>query len=389
MVSEPEHSLTIAMVAGETSGDNLGAALTRQLLATEPNIKFLGVGGPAMTAEGFTSSYDMEILSVNGFVDPILRLPSLIRLLFSLRDDILDSGADCFVGIDSNFFNLLLAGMLKKRGVKTVQYVSPTVWAWRSGRVKKIARSVDLMMTLYPFETEIYESNNIPVAFVGHPKANEISADEGSTKQLQARRDLNLPEQGELLAILPGSRGSEVKLSGRDFLSTAAHLSNRVDLFVIPAANERRHQQLSKMLADYPELEGKVRLIRGQSREVMTAADVVLVNSGTATLEAMLLRKPMVMSYRLGKLTYGIVSRMVTTDWFALPNILAKKALVPEFIQEADPAEMADAVQRLLGKEEHESLMKSFSDIHELLKCGSTPGRAAADAVLSLARSAD
>lgn len=386
-MSEPEHSLTIAMVAGEASGDNLGAALTRQILASEPNVRFLGVGGPSMIAEGFTSSYDMEILSVNGFVDPFLRLPSLIRLLFSLRDDILESGADCFVGIDSNFFNLLLAGMLKKRGVKTVQYVSPTVWAWRSGRVKKIARSIDLMMTLYPFETEIYETNNIPVAFVGHPKANEIAPDEGSTGQRQARLDLELPEEGEILAILPGSRGSEVNLSGRDFLNTAELMANQVDLFVIPAANDRRHQQLSRMLAEFPVLEGKVRLIRGRSREVMTAADAVLVNSGTATLEAMLLRKPMVMSYRLGKLTYSIVSRMVTTDRFALPNILAGKTLVPEFIQDANPAEMADAVRRLLGKEEHDNLMKAFSDIHELLKCGSTPGRAAADAVLSLARS--
>lgn len=389
-MTTPEGALTIAMVAGEASGDNLGAALTREIRKSEPDVRFLGVGGPAMMSEGFTSDHDMETLSVNGFVDPFLRLPSLIRLLFNLRDSIVASEADCFVGIDSNFFNLLLAGMLKKRGIKTVQYVSPTVWAWRSGRVRKIARNVDLMMTLYPFETRIYEDNEIPVVFVGHPRANDIAPDEGPINQTKARQQLELPEDGEILAILPGSRGSEVNLSGRDFLKTAVLLSDRVDQFVIPAANEKRHSQLSRLLSEHPELEGKVRLTRGQSREVMTAADAVLVNSGTATLEAMLLRKPMVMSYRLGKLTYHIVSRMVTTDWFALPNILAGEALVPEFIQDAaDPQVMADTVRKLLAKEDHEKLMKRFSEIHEFLKCGPTPGRAAADAVLDLSKNRD
>lgn len=384
---EPDGPLTIAMVAGEASGDNLGAALTREILKSEPGTRFIGVGGPAMITEGFTSDHDIEILSVNGFVDPLLRLPSLVRLLFSLRDNIVASGADCFVGIDSNFFNLLLAGMLKKRGIRTVQYVSPTVWAWRSGRVKKIARNVDLMMTLYPFETKVYEDNGVPVVFVGHPRANDIAPGDGPANQASAREQLGLPDQGDILAILPGSRGSEVNLSGRDFLKTAELLRDRVKLFVIPAANERRHAQLSRLLSEFPLLEGKVRLTRGQSREVMTAADAVLVNSGTATLEAMLLRKPMVMSYRLGKLTYNIVSRMVTTDWFALPNILAEETLVPEFIQDdADPQLMADAVGRLLGKEDHENLMQRFAGIHEQLQCGATPGRAAADAVLSLAR---
>ena len=385
-----EGSLTIAMVAGEASGDNLGAALTREILKSVPDVRFLGVGGPAMIAEGFTSDHDMELLSVNGFVDPLVRLPLLIHLLFSLRNNIVASGADCFVGIDSNFFNLLLAGMLKRRGVPTVQYVSPTVWAWRKGRIRKIARNVDLMMTLYPFETEIYRASNIPVAFVGHPTAGEIAPDEGSTGQAGARSELDLPDSAEIVAVLPGSRSSEVALSGRDFLNTAVHLRNRVDLFVIPAASERRHQQLSRLLAEFPELEGRVRLVRGRSREVMTAADVVLVNSGTATLEAMLLRKPMVMSYRLGKLTYSIVSRMVKTQWFALPNVLAGERLVPEFIQhEADPVRMADEVLRLLGREDHEHLMNRFSEIHEHLKCGSTPGGAAARAVLNLARTSD
>ena len=382
---EPETPFVVAMVAGEASGDDLGAALIRQIRQARPGVEFLGVGGPAMAAEGFTSSHEIETLSINGFVDPIIRLPRLAGLLFSLRKAILDRKADCFIGIDSNFFNLLLAGMLRKRGVKTVQYVSPTVWAWRQSRVRKIARNIDLMMTLYPFENAIYEANDIPVVFVGHPKAVEIPPDEGPSECLNARRELKLPESGQVLAILPGSRSSEVALSGRDFLQTARLLRNQVSRFVIPAANRKRYQQLSKMLAECPELEGKVRLVRGRSRQVMTAADAVLVNSGTATLEAMLLRKPMVMSYRLGKMTYAIVSRLVKARWFALPNILAGEALVPEFIQDdADPVKMAEAVRRLLGREDHEYLMNRFSEIHEQLKCGAEPGRVAATAVLEL-----
>ncbi|MBT5444258.1 MAG: lipid-A-disaccharide synthase, partial [Gammaproteobacteria bacterium] len=307
MTSMPRRSLTIAMVAGEISGDNLGAALVKEITKASPDVTFVGVGGPAMIKEGFSTEIDIETLSVNGFIDPLLRLPSLIRLLLHLRDRIVACGADCFVGIDSNFFNLLLAGMLHRRGIKTVHYVSPTVWAWRQRRIKKIARHVDLMMTLYPFETAVYEANNIPVVFVGHPKADEISPDEGRLNQVPIREQLGIAQDEVVVAILPGSRAREVDLSGRDFLATALLLRDSVTRFVIPAANRKRYEQLQIMLAEFPELDGKVTLLEGQSRQAMTASNVVLVNSGTATLEAMLLRKPMVMSYRVGKITYGIV----------------------------------------------------------------------------------
>lgn len=376
---------TIGIVAGEASGDNLGAALIREIQKLAPGTSFIGVGGPAMIAEGFSTEVDIETLSVNGFVDPLLRLPDLIRLLLNIRDKIIASEADCFVGIDSNFFNLLLSGMLHKRGIKTVQYVSPTVWAWRQRRIKKIAHSIDLMMTLYPFETEIYERNKIPVEFVGHPKADEITPRQGNLNKMSARRLLGIGETDKVVAILPGSRGSEVKLTGKDFLAAAALISDSVDKFVIPAANASRFLQLQGMLAALPELARKVLLIEGQSREVITAADVVLVNSGTATLEAMLLRRPMVMSYRLGKITYGIVSRLVHTDWFALPNILAGRQLVPEFIQDdADPRRLADAVLELLKADDLTELMAQFDEIHGMLKKNSDPGREAAKAVLQL-----
>jgi lipid-A-disaccharide synthase len=335
-----------------------------------------------MIAEGFPADRDIEILSVNGFVDPILRLPALIKLLIGLRDEILASGATCFVGIDSNFFNLMLAGMLRRRGVTTVHYVSPTVWAWRKGRIKKIANNVDLMMTLYPFETKIYEENNIPVEFVGHPKACEIDPVEGEQNKLTARQALGIDRNARVLAILPGSRNSEVKLTGVDFLDTASLLVNDVDQFIIPAANEKRLHQLNEMLIGYPQVRDKIKLVNGQSRQAITAADVVLVNSGTATLEAMLLRKPMVMSYRLGKISYSIVSRLVTTKWFALPNILAGRELVPEFIQDAaQPEKMASAIRELFNDDLRVDLMVEFDRIHAQLKQGSAPGQLAASAV--------
>ena len=385
MSSSFEGGLTIAMVAGEASGDNLGAALIKEITKSSPDVSFFGVGGPAMIREGFSSTVDIELLSVNGFIDPVFRLPSLIRLLFHLRDLILKSNVDCFVGIDSNFFNLLLEGMLRKRGVKTVHYVSPTVWAWRKRRIKKIARSVDLMMTLYPFETEIYEKNNVPVVFVGHPKAEEILPDDGKLNQAPSRDVLGISQDEIVVAIIPGSRAREVDLSGRDFLRTAVLLEDSVTHFVIPAANKNRYEQLASMLMEFPMLEGKVTLLLGQSREAITASNVVIVNSGTATLEAMLLRKPMVVSYRVGKITYAIVSRLVTTQRFALPNILAGKRLVPEFIQDAAiPSEMAMATKLLLLEKETDDLIAKFDDIHSILRKNANPGAEAAKAVLNL-----
>lgn len=377
------------MLAGEASGDNLGAALVRQAKALAPDTRFIGIGGPAMISEGFTSDIDIERLSVNGFVDPLMRLPELLKILFHTRDRVLESKADCFVGIDFNFFNILLAGILRRRGIKTIQYVSPTVWAWRKGRIRKIRRNVDLMMTLYPFETKIYEDNDISVAFVGHPKADEIDLDEGERSKAPAREGLDIGQDEIVIAILPGSRSSEVRMTGADFLETAKHLANRVDHFVIPAANEKRMAQLREMLESYPEIGSKVKLILGRSREAMTASDVVLVNSGTATLEAMLLKKPMVMSYRLGKYTYAIVSRLLKIEWFALPNILAGKMLVPEMIQDdADPKQMARAINVLLEAESIEKLHAEFDVIHRTLRKGSAPGREAARVVLDLCKSA-
>lgn len=337
-----------------------------------------------MAREGLDSLVEMEALTVNGLVDPFLRLPGLLRILLRLRDAILAARADCFIGIDFNVFNLLLAGMLKKRGIRTIHYVSPSVWAWRQGRLRKIARNVDLMLALYPFEQAIYQERGIPVKYVGHPLAHEIAPKAGTAGQAAARRALHLPGKGRVLALLPGSRRREVETTGKDFLQAAERLHGAVAGFVIPAANAARHTQLTAMLGTAsPALQGKTTLVQGRARQALTACDLALVNSGTATLEAMLLRKPMVMSYRLGALTHALVARFIRTPYFALPNILAGRALVPELLQEqAQPDAIARAVGELLGSDSQQRLMSAYDRIHRELKPGAAPGAAAAHAVL-------
>lgn len=379
-------ALTIGMVAGEASGDNLGAPLLMELTRREPDTRSCGIGGPGMIAAGLESWVDMERLSVNGIIDPIKRLPDLIGILRRTRDRMIEEQIDCFVGVDFNFFNLLLAAMLHKRGIKTIHYVSPTLWAWRQGRIRRIVKSVDLMLTLYPFETEIYERHGVPVKFVGHPKADEIDPDAGDRNRQDARARLGYSIDQRVIAILPGSRGSEVKYSGPDFLQAASLVAARFPGtgFVIPAANEQRREQIESLAAEYcPELDIKV--IPGDAMLAMTASDLVLVNSGTATLEAMLLKRPMVMSYRLGRITYAIVSRMVKTPWFALPNILARETLIPEFIQDqATPEALAEAVGELISVGNHEGLLSAFNDLH--LKLRKNAAGEAAQAVLDLCR---
>jgi len=384
-----DQPLTIALVAGELSGDNLGAPLILAIKQRYPQSRFVGIGGPKMIAAGLESWTDIEDLSVNGFVDPIRRLPSLFRILLGTRDRITEVAPDCFIGIDFNFFNGLLEGMVKKRGFKTVHYVSPSVWAWRKGRIKSLKRNLDLMLTLYPFETQIYRDNGINVEFVGHPKADEISEIQKPGAKSKARQKLDLPgdeaaEPTVVLAMLPGSRGSEVNLSTPDFLATAKIISQHKPgaCFVIPAANQKRFTQIADLIEQHaPDLD--IKLIVGESQTAMLAADVVLVNSGTATLEAMLLKRPMVMSYRLGSLTYALVSRVVAIEHFALPNILANEKIVPEFLQsDATPEALSGALLELLDNAEQEILMSRFAQIHADLKRNS--GEVAATAILTL-----
>ena len=379
MTKQKTGSLKIAIVAGEPSGDSLGASLIRSLREQNPEVQFSGIGGPAMAAEGFKSLHNIERLSVNGF--PITKIPELASILLSTKTALKQFDPDCFVGIDYNFFNGLLEGVMKKSGKLTVHYVSPSVWAWRSGRIHKIKKNIDLMLTLYPFETTIYEKNHIPVCYVGHPKAMEISPDHGVIEKKDARESLGFSMTDSIVAVLPGSRSSEVALIGPTFFHTAKLLAETVNCkFIVPATNLSRAKQIEDLWQSIaPDIEIN---ITDNSINAMTAADAVLVKSGTATLEAMLLRRPMVMAYQLNWLTYKFVSSLLQTQRFALPNILAGKDLVPEFIQkEAKPEALARALVKLIREPQGE-LISEFDCVHNKLRLNS--GQLAAQEILKL-----
>ena len=321
---EPE--LHIGMVAGEASGDALGASLIARLKERFPGLRISGVGGAGMIAEGMESLYDMERLSVMGFVEPLKRLPELLSMRRRLVRHFLRSRVDLFIGIDAPDFNLGIARRLHSQGLKTVQYVSPSVWAWRQGRVKGIRRSIDLMLTLFPFESHFYEREGVPVEFVGHPLASQIPA---LLDRHEARAALGLPAEVPVVALLPGSRRGEVEMMLPVFLDAAARLRALIpDIeFIIPAANANLFRWMAERVGD------QAKLVQGRAREAVAASNAVLLASGTSTLEVMLLNRPMVVAYRLGTLTYQIVRHLVRTPHISIPNLLAGQALVPEYIQ--------------------------------------------------------
>ncbi len=367
---------TFAMVAGEASGDTLGADLIRALRRLFPDARFEGIGGPKMIAEGFVSFYQMDRLSVMGFVEPFKRLPELL----SIRRDIINrcklSKPAAFIGIDSPDFNLGIEKALHKSVIKTVHYVSPSVWAWRQGRIKGIKRSVDLMLTLLPFEEAFYQQHLVPVAFVGHPLAGQISRTPDSSA---ARQQLGLDINRPLLTLMPGSRSGEIALMGTLFLMVATDLrkSNPQLQFLIPAANGDRHRQLTEILAGYPKL--PVTLIKQQSLLAMEAADAVLLASGTTALEAMLLKKPMVVSYKLGKWTYKLVKPFIKTPFASIPNLLATEMLVPELIQDDATVEtLSSAVSKALDPKARDSVEQRFEELYEQINLPSGDTAAAA-----------
>jgi len=359
--------LRIGVLAGEPSGDILGSRVLAALKSHYDEVIVEGIGGPLMRAQGLDSLFPMERLSVMGFVEPLKRLPELLRILRTVFRHFRDNPPDVFLGIDSPDFNLHLEHKLRRRGVRTAHLVSPSVWAWRQGRIRKIRRAVDLMLCLFPFETAIYRQHGIPVRFVGHPLADEIPP---CTDRAAARASLGLEATGKLLALLPGSRGSEVRMLAPLFLQAADLLwrENPQLSFVIPAANGSRRDELAQILADYPQL--PVTLLSGRSREVMAAADAVLLASGTATLEAALLRRPMVVAYRMGHLSWFLLSRLVNTEYAALPNVLAGKALVPELLQDAaTPAAMVSSLQPLLAEgDAAQGQLAEFDTMHGNLR---------------------
>lgn len=363
----PTKKIRIAMVVGEESGDILGAGLIKSLRAHHPDIEFEGIGGPRMIAEGFYSHYAMDRLAVMGLVEPLKRLPELLGIRRQLKKRYLQNPPDVFIGIDAPDFNLGLEESLHGAGVFTVHYVSPSVWAWRQGRVKRIARSVDLMLTLFPFEAKFYESNQVNVEFVGHPLADAFPIE---ASPQAARQKLGLAADSRYIALLPGSRKTEVEKLGHDFLK-AASLCHKQDAslkFLMPAANEARYQQIQEILQEYASL--PVTLSLKNSHDVMAAADVVLMASGTTTLEAMLLKRPMVIAYRVASVSYWILKRLVKSAYIGLPNLLANKQLVPELIQEdAKPELIAEQLMLYLQQPgKTEELQKQYHDIHLSIK---------------------
>jgi len=360
-------TLRIGVLAGEASGDILGSRVLQALRTRLGDLAVEGIGGPLMQAQGLDSMFPMERLSVMGFVEPLRRLPELLRIRRAVLRHFTANPPDLFLGIDAPDFNLALERKLRARGITTAHLVSPSVWAWRQRRVRKIKRAVDLMLCLFPFETDIYRRHGVPVCFVGHPLADELPL---QTDRDGARAALGVDPGCRLLALLPGSRPGELRLLARPFLE-AASLLHRGDpglAFIVPAAAAGRAVELQPMLAEFAPL--PVTLVVGRSREVMAAADAVLLASGTATLEAALLNRPMVVAYKMGTLSWQLISRLVKTSHAALPNILAGRALVPELLQDAaTPEAMAAALQPLLsGAGAAGEQQAAFEEIHRLLR---------------------
>ena len=380
----------IGIVAAEASGDILGGRLMAAIRAREPNARFLGVGGETMQAEGLDSLASFDALAVNGFKDPLLRLPSFYRLLRRLRRGFVTEPMDAVVGVDFNVFNLHLERAVKKRGIPTAHYVSPSVYFWRQGRVKRIAKAADVVLALYPFEPALYDQRDGRAVFVGHPLADEIDPDDGGdAARRRARHALDVPTESTVIALLPGSRRSEINFLGRLFLDAAAVLDGSFAnaVFLIPTPRPAIHDAMQAVLAAHPQCGNlSVRLVAGQSRAVVAAADMVLTKSGTATLEAMLLRRPMVVSYRLGAASAWLVRRLKKSDFVALPNILAGEALVPELLQEdAEPQRLAAALaEQYRRSQTDDAYFRACAHWHRALRQGGA-GKAA-DAVLALIR---
>jgi lipid-A-disaccharide synthase len=374
-----QKKLRIGIVVGEASGDILGAGLIEALRAqSKLPCEFVGVGGPRMLAAGFHSLFDMERLSVMGFVEPLKRLPELLSMRRQLREHFLHWPADLVIGIDAPDFNLGLELWLRERGIKTAHYVSPSVWAWRRGRVHKIRRAVDLMLALFPFEEQFYRDHDVPVACVGHPLADQLPL---QTDVAAARAQLNLPVDRQIVALLPGSRGGEVAQMGQALLDTAAWLLQRRPelLFVLPAANAARRAQIDALLQGLPQAL-PLSVLDGQSQAAMAAADVVLMASGTTTLEALLLKKPMVVVYRMGAWTFALVRKLVPLPQISLPNLLAQRELVPERLQnEVRPEVLGPLLLELLdNKAARERLAQEFLQIHQSLRRDASTRAAAA-----------
>lgn len=368
-MKEISSSPTFMIVAGELSGDILGAGLIRALKEEFPHAEFFGVGGPLMLAEGFESLAPIETLSVMGLFEVLIHLPKLLRLKMQLVREAENRMPVAFIGIDSPDFNLKVAHSVKQIGITTFHYVSPSIWVWREKRVFTIKKSIDKVLCLFPFEVDLYTKHKVDAACVGHRLADEIPLEPNVAV---ARNTLMISEGQRALALLPGSRVSEVSRLLPIFTQTACLLlkSNPNLSIIIPAATDHIYEMISKELSKLPaEVANQFTVLMGDSRLAMEASDVVLLASGTATLEAMLLKKPMVVAYKFSSVTAYIAKKVVRTPFFSLPNILARKQIVPEVFQEAVSAEhLAPMVEAAFLQVSDPELMREYLKIHETLR---------------------
>ena len=384
------HSLkdspTIAIIAGEVSGDILGAGLIHALKARYPQAKFIGIGGERMIAEGFESLFDMEELSVMGLVEVLKHLPRLLKIRRSIIEQLSALKPDVFIGIDAPDFNLDVELKLKQRGIKTIHYVSPSVWAWRQKRVYKIAAATNLVLAFLPFEKAFYDRFNVPCRFIGHTMADAIPLKPNREEACQL---LNLDSTQRYVAMLVGSRGAEVEFLSEPFLQTAQLLHQRYPnvKFLVPLINQKRRQQFEQIKQRVaPELD--MILLDGNARAAMITAEATLLASGTAALEAMLCKSPMVVGYRMKPFTYFLAKRLVKTKYVSLPNLLADEMLVPELIQEdCNPTNLAEKLSLYLSEDKsavqnRHVLLQRFAELHQMIQCNAD--QQAAQAVIDL-----
>ncbi|WP_180083323.1 lipid-A-disaccharide synthase [Acinetobacter sp. YH12102] len=373
--------LKIGIVVGEVSGDTLGAKLIRRFREQGIDAEFEGIGGPQMIAEGFKSYYPMDVLSVMGIVEVLKD----IKKLFAVRDGLVETWTknpvDIFIGVDAPDFNLRLSKTIKQKQlpIKTVQYVSPSVWAWRQGRVHGIKADIDLVLCLFPFEKTFFKKWDVPAAFVGHPLASQLPLE---NPIIDAKQELNLDPNQKHIALLPGSRRGEIERLGPLVLDAAKILHQKYPdyTFLIPAINEARKQQIERLLVTYPEsLKIQIRLMENSGteskigRQVMNASNIIALASGTATLEAMLLHRPMVTFYKLNWLTYHVVKFLIKIPYYSLPNIIAGKKVIQELIQaDATPEKLAAEIEKLMNIETAQIQVMQHITMHKQLLSGNS-----------------
>jgi lipid-A-disaccharide synthase len=375
--------LSIAVVAGEPSGDLLASRLLSGLRPHLPQARFHGIGGEHMMAQGFESQWPLDKLTVRGLFEIIPRYRELKGIQNQLRDQLLVERPACFIGADYPGFNLGLEAQLKAAGIPTVHYIGPQIWAWRGGRIKKIIKSVSHMLVVFPFEEAIYQQAGVPVTYVGHPLAELIPL---APDEAAARRQLGLPEDANVVTLMPGSRMGELKYNTAAFVGACKLLlqRDRSLRFVAPMAGEKQRRYFLELVAQAGLQDVEIMLLDGQSHTAICAADAVLVASGTASLEVALFKKPMVIAYKMMRASWEIMRHMGYQPWIGLPNILAREFVVPELLQHsASPEALADAMWQQLSDVPHRlQLVQRFTDMHHSLLRDSA--RVSAEAVLKV-----